>query len=95
MRKNDTSQNDLRKSTLSSQKSTKHKLQDALAACFQILSFATFGALSNRVSERLFMHLGGSEIQICDRVLTNDVVVGLAQQMANLPELQSLTFENN
>lgn len=41
------------------------------------------------------MHLGGSEIQICDRVLTNDVVVGLAQQMANLPELQSLTFENN
>ena len=32
---------------------------------------------------------------ICDRVLTNDVVVGLAQEMANLPELQSLTFENN
>ena len=32
---------------------------------------------------------------ICDQVLTNDVIVGLAQQMANLPELQSLTFENN
>ena len=32
---------------------------------------------------------------ICDRVLNNDVVVGLAQEMANLPELQSLTFENN
>ena len=30
-----------------------------------------------------------------DEVLTNDAVVGLAQQMANLPELQSLTFENN
>ena len=30
-----------------------------------------------------------------DQVLTNDVIVGLAQQMANLPELQSLTFESN
>jgi len=32
---------------------------------------------------------------ICDKVLTNDAVVALAQEMANLPELQSLTFENN
>ena len=28
-------------------------------------------------------------------MLSNDVVVGLAQEMASLPELQSLTFENN
>jgi hypothetical protein len=41
------------------------------------------------------LFLGGHEIVICDKVLTNDAVVGLAQEMANLPELQSFTFENN
>ena len=39
--------------------------------------------------------LRGSEICITDRKLTNQMVVDLAQEMANLPELQSLTFENN
>ena len=28
-------------------------------------------------------------------MLNNETVVGLAREMANLPELQSLTFENN
>ena len=32
---------------------------------------------------------------ICDKDLTNEAVVKLAQEMAQLPELQSLTFENN
>ena len=32
---------------------------------------------------------------ICDQVLVNDKVVEYAQQMANLPELQSFTFESN
>ena len=39
--------------------------------------------------------VGGNEITICDRVLNNDEIVQLAQEMASLPELQSLTFENN
>ena len=43
----------------------------------------------------IYHRLGGSEITITDRKLTNDNVVELAREMANLPELQSLTFENN
>ena len=35
------------------------------------------------------------EINICDQNLTNDAIVEIAQKMANLPELQSFTFENN
>ena len=30
-----------------------------------------------------------------DRTLSNDQIVDLAREMASLPELQSLTFENN
>ena len=43
----------------------------------------------------LYHQIGGSEITITDRKLTNENVVELAREMANLPELQSLTFENN
>jgi len=39
--------------------------------------------------------IGGAEINICDKELTNDYIVQLAQEMARLPELQSLTFESN
>lgn len=46
-------------------------------------------------NEAIFADAGGHEIEICDKTLNNETVVGLAQQMANLPELQSLTFENN
>lgn len=41
------------------------------------------------------MCLGGHEFSICDTVLKNESIVQLAQEMANLPELQSFTFENN
>ena len=38
---------------------------------------------------------GGAEFSICDEDLTNDVIVAQAQELAKLPELQSLTFEHN
>lgn len=49
--------------------------------------------VSNRLNLSIYIYIycvliiGGSEIVICDKLLTNDQVVGLAQEMANLPEL--------
>ena len=38
---------------------------------------------------------GGHEFSICDQELTNETIVQFAQELAKLPELQSLTFEHN
>ena len=39
--------------------------------------------------------LEGQEFTIVDQVLSNAATVRLAEQLAELPELQSLTMENN
>ena len=39
--------------------------------------------------------LEGQEFSIVDQVLSNAATVRLAEQLAELPELQSLTMENN
>ena len=48
---------------------------------------------ANLLSSIVF--IGGAEISIVDKELTNEYIVKLAQEMAHLPELQSLTFESN
>ena len=51
---------------------------------------------SRNANTSLSIYLGGGhEINMSDRTLSNDQIVDLAREMASLPELQSLTFENN
>jgi len=97
MKKNDTSHAELRKSLHHFEHSRIERLHvlrvSPLSACEKTSEEARPSDLILTVNG--WVELGGHEINICDRLLNNESIVQLAQEMANLPELQSFTFENN
>ena len=56
---------------------------------------STVSCKNRQLKAKIMSFLEGQEFTIIDQVLSNAATVRLAEQLAELPELQSLTMENN
>ena len=56
---------------------------------------STVSCNNRLLKAKIMSFLEGQEFTIIDQVLSNAATVRLAEQLAELPELQSLTMENN